>query len=94
MSDRDCIILHGKILDRYFHIVKDKWNIESKFWRKRFNLLMSLDCSRLDKNQLQKLLDADDNIFVQDLCGIDNNVDRSTKILDENYVLKSLSKFA
>ena len=90
MSNRDCIVLHGKILDRYFHIVKDKWSLDPKLWRDRMNLLLSLGFSKLDKNQLQKLLDADDNIFVQDLCGIDNHVDRDTKTMDDTFVLKSL----
>lgn len=89
MSNLDCINLHGKILDRYFHIVKDKWNVDPKFWRDRMNLLLSLGFSKLDKNQLQKLLDADDDIFVQDLCGIDKHVDRDTKIMDDTFVLKS-----
>jgi hypothetical protein len=89
MSNRDCIVLHGKILDRYFHIVKDKWSLDPKLWRDRMNLLLSLGFSKLDKNQLQKLLDADDNIFVQDLCGIDKHVDRDTKIMDDTFVLKS-----
>ena len=52
MSNLDCINLHGKILDRYFHIVKDKWNVDPKFWRDRMNLLLSLGFSKLDKNQL------------------------------------------
>jgi len=89
MSNLDCINLHGKILDRYFHIVKDKWNVDPKFWRDRMNLLLSLGFSKLDKNQLQKLLDADDNIFVQDLCGIDKHIDRDTKTMDDTFVLKS-----
>jgi hypothetical protein len=53
-------------------------------------LLLSLEFSKLSINQLQKLLDTSDENLTHDVSGINNHIDRDTKIMDDKFSLKSL----
>ena len=80
--------MHIKIIDRYFQILKD---INPIYLPHRMTLLLSLEFSKLSINQLQKLLDTSDENLTHDVSGINNHIDRDTKIMDDNFSLKSLS---
>jgi len=85
---RDIMNMHIKIIDRYFQILKD---INPIYLPHRMTLLLSLEFSKLSINQLQKLLDTSDENLTHDVSGINNHIDRDTKIMDDNFSLKSLS---
>ena len=85
---RDIMDLHVKIVDRYFQILK---GINPIYLPHRMTLLLSLEFSKLNINQLQKLLNTSDGNLTHDVSGINNHIDRDTKIMDDNFLLKSLS---
>ena len=85
---RDIISMHIKIIDRYFQILKE---INPIYLPHRMTLLLSLEFSKLNINQLQKLLDTSDENLTHDVSGINNHIDRDTKIMDDSFLLKSLS---
>jgi hypothetical protein len=85
---RDIMNMHIKIIDRYFQILKD---INPIYLPHRMTLLLSLEFSKLSINQLQKLLDTSDENLTHDVSGINNHIDRDTKIMDDSFSLKSLS---
>ena len=84
---RDIMNMHIKIIDRYFQILKD---INPIYLPHRMTLLLSLEFSKLSINQLQKLLDTSDENLTHDVSGINNHIDRDTKIMDDKFSLKSL----
>lgn len=89
MSDRNCIVLHGKILDRYFE-VKHQYSRKLSTTNERMRLLISLGFSNLNEDELEKLLNTSDSNLIHDVQGIDSSIDRDTKTMDETFVPRSL----